>query len=56
MTEIKPLLRSSSVSNKNLTFAVGQTFSSDQQRSVKLKKKKKKKKIGPGENPAQNGI
>ena len=57
MTEIKPLLRSSSVSNKNLTFAVGQTFSSDQQRSVKLKKKKKKKKkIGPGENAAQNGI
>ena len=54
MTEIKPLLRSSSVSNKNLTFAVGQTFSSDQQRSVKLKKKKKK--IGPGENATQNGI
>ena len=44
MAEIKTLLRASSVSNKDLTFAVGQTFSSDQQRSAKLKKKKKKKK------------
>ena len=52
MTEIKPLLRASSVSNKDLTFAVDQTFSPDQQRSVKLKKKKK---IGPGENSVQNG-
>ena len=52
MAEIKTLLRASSVSNKDLTFAVGQTFSSDQQRSVKLKKNK----IRPGENAVQNGI
>ena len=53
MAEIKTLLRASSVSNKDLTFAVGQTFSSDQQRSAKLKKKKKEEE-GPGENAVQN--
>ena len=52
MAEIKTLLRASSVSNEDLTFTVGQTFFSDQQRSVKLKKNK----IGPGENAVQNGI
>ena len=41
------------MSNKDLTFAVGQTFSSDQQRSAKLKKKKKEEE-GPGENAVQN--
>ena len=43
------------MSNKDLTFAVGQTFSSDQQRSVKLNKKKKKEE-GLGENAVQNEI
>ena len=40
MTEIKPLLRSPSVSDEDLIFAVGQASSSDQQRSVKLNKSK----------------
>ena len=45
MTEIKPLLRNSSVSDEDLIFAVGQSSSSDQQRSVKLNKSKIKPRV-----------
>ena len=40
MTEIKPLIRNPSVSDKDLLFAVSQASSSDQQRSVTLNKSK----------------
>ena len=40
MTEIKPLLRNSSLSDEDRIFAVDQASSSDQQRSVKLNKSK----------------
>ena len=40
MAEIKPLLRNPIVLDENLTFAVGQGSSSDQQCSVKLNKSK----------------
>ena len=45
MTEIKPLLRNSSVSDEDLIFTVGQSSSSDQQRSVKLNKSKIKPRV-----------